>query len=119
MSMIKSDNRTHSIVFTVNIDSPKNHQVKTGNMRYDIAKTKKRTLQIEPNASYPNLVPKYANNVVGMARTTATTIGFVTPAYSVNWRFVLNHASTWSTTKHKKEYKRLIFIARTLYQIHQ
>ena len=48
MAMMTKDSATQSIVLRVNIDSPNNHQVKTGKMRYDIAKAKKRTDQTDP-----------------------------------------------------------------------
>jgi len=36
MKTIKSDRKTHTSVFAVNIDSPKKAHVKTGNTRYEV-----------------------------------------------------------------------------------
>ena len=46
------------MVFKVNIVSPNSHQVRTGKIKYDIAKAKKRTDHTDSlNAEYPNFEP--------------------------------------------------------------
>ena len=94
MAMIRKDRLTHSIVLIVNIDSPKNHHVKTGNTRYDIAKAKNLTLHADsPKAAYPSLVPKYARTVVGTAKAIATIKLLLARGVFINCRFVLNHTA--------------------------
>jgi len=57
-SKISKDRVTQSIVFKVNIVSPKNHHVNIGNTRYDIANAKNLTLHTDSlKAANPNLVP--------------------------------------------------------------
>ncbi len=57
-SKISKDKITQSIVFKVNIVSPKNHHVNTGNTRYDIANAKNLMLHADSlKAAKPNLVP--------------------------------------------------------------
>ena len=92
---------TQDIVLSVNMDSPRYHQVINGNVRYENTAATKRDVQSSPEASIANLVPHQKKSKHGNPKSKVGKITLPFQNSLTNCRFVAYQPKTWPDIKHK------------------
>ena len=94
MHKITQEKAIQSNVLAVNIDSPKNAQVKIGNTKYDTPNpTKRADHALSSRDSYTSRLALNARRVMGRANATDKTSAFARETPSMNCALVLHHTA--------------------------